>query len=53
MVDVRLSILLAVDLALQIVKNLHRHHLLKLLGCKDIPQIIGAAKDEGDELDMW
>ena len=53
MVDVRLSILLAVDLALQAVENLLGRHLLKLLGCKDMTRFIGAAKDEGDELDMW
>ena len=52
-VNVRLSILLAVDLELQVVENLLGRHLLKLLGCKDMTQFIGAAKDEGHELDMW
>ena len=52
-VDVRLSTLLAVDLALQVVENLLGRHLLKLLGCKDMTRFIGAAKDKGDELDMW
>ena len=52
-VDVRLSILLTVDLALQVVENLLGLHLLKLLGCKDMTRFIGAVKDEGHEFDMW
>ena len=52
-VDVRLSILLTVDLALQVVENLLGLHLLKLLGCKDMTRFIGAVKDEGHDLDMW
>ena len=52
-VDVRLSILLPVDLALQVVENLLGCHLLKLLGCKDMARFIGAIKDEGHELHMW
>ena len=48
-----MSILLAVDLELQVVENLLGRHLLKLLGCKDMTQFIGAAKDEGHALDMW
>ena len=52
-VDVRLSILLPVDLALQVVENLLGLHLLKLLGCKDMTRSIGAVKDEGHDLDMW
>ena len=52
-VDVRLSILLTVDRALQVVENLLGLHLLKLLGCKDMTRFIGAVKDEGHELDMW
>jgi len=51
-VDVRLSILAAVDLELQVLENLLGRHLLKLLGCKDVTRFIGAAKDEGYELDM-
>ena len=53
MVDVRLSILSAVDLELQIVKHLLGRPLLKLLGCKYMTRFIGAAKDEGHELGMW
>jgi len=52
-VAVRLSTLLAVDLALQVVENLLGRHLLKILGCKDMTWFISAAKDEGHELDMW
>ena len=52
-VDVRLSILSAVDLELHVVENLIGRHLLKLLGCKDMTRFIGAAKDKGYELDMW
>ena len=52
-VHVRLSILSAVDLELQVVENLLGRHLLKLLGCKDMTRFIGAAKDEGHALDMW
>ena len=52
-VDVRLSILLTVDLALQVVENLLGLHLLKLLGCKDMTRFICAIKDEGHELHMW
>ena len=52
-VDVRLSTLLAVDLALQVVENLLGRHLLKLLGCKDMTRFIGAAKDDVHKLDMW
>ena len=52
-VDVRLSTLLAVYLAFQVVGNLFGRHLLKLLGCKYMTQFIGATKDEGNELDMW
>ena len=51
-VDVRLSILSAVDLELHVVENLLGCHLLKLLGCKDMTRFIGAIKDEGHELDM-
>ena len=52
-VHVRLSILSAVDLELQVVDNLLGRHLLKLLGCNDMTRFIGAAKDEGHALDMW
>ena len=52
-VDVRLSTLLAVDLALQVVENLLGRRLLKLLGCKDMTRFIGATKDERHELNMW
>ena len=52
-IDVRLSILSAVDLELHVVENLIGCHLLKLLGCKDMTRVIGAAKDEGHALDMW
>ena len=51
-VRVRLSILSAVDLELQVVENLLGRHLLKLLGCKDMTRFTGAAKDEGHALDM-
>ena len=52
-VDVRLGILSAVDLELQVVENLLGRHLLKLLGCNDMTRFTGAAKDEGHALDMW
>ena len=52
-VHVRLSILSAVDLELQVVENLLGRHLLKLLGCNDMTWFTGAAKDEGHALDMW
>ena len=52
-VDARLNILSAVDLELHVVENLIGRHLLKLLGCKDMTRFIGAAQDEGHELDMW
>ena len=49
-VDVRLSILSAVDLELQVVENLRGRHLLKLLGCNNMTRFIGAANDEGHRL---
>ena len=52
-VDVRLGILSAVDLELQVVENLLGRHLLKLLGCKDMTRFIGVTKDEGHVLHMW
>ena len=52
-VDVRLGILSAVDLELQVVEHLLGCHLLKLLGCNDMTRSTGAAKDEGHALDMW
>ena len=52
-VHVRLSILSAVDLELQVVENLLGRHLLKLLGCNNMTRFIGAVKDEGHELHMW
>ena len=52
-VHVRLSILSAADLELQVVENLLGRHLLKLLGCNDMTRFTGAAKDEGHALDMW
>ena len=53
-VHVRLSILSAVDLELQVVEILLGRHLLKLLGCNDMTRFTGAANDEGhDALDMW
>jgi len=52
-VHVRLSILSAVDLELQVVENLLGRHLLKLLEGNDMTRFIGAAKDEGHALDMW
>ena len=51
-VNVRLSILLAVDLELQVVENLLGRHLLKILWCDNMTRFIGAAKDEGHALDM-
>ena len=52
-VDVRLGILSAVDLELQVVENLLGRHLRKLLGCNNMTRFTGAAKDEGHALDMW
>ena len=52
-VHVRLSILSAVDLELQVVENLLGRHLLKILGCNDMTRFTGVTKDEGHALDMW